>query len=296
MTWLAQRAAYQMPDREANSQQAPSLTAIAYDVRSGAAESVIKGFVEANAGQTALSYRRRLTVTPAGGAPIGSTVKGKARMQPTLLELIRGLAATGGIGFRVLQSGTKLPFDTYVPSDLTSLVRFSVAFHNLTEFEYTESAPTAAFVIAGASGNGTTRTFASMLDGEALVRWPSWRFEKYIDQNQTIDGAELAQAMAEELLSNGPKKTVSISTRDTPQIRFAIDYFVGDKATVELPSFGGVTTVIKDVIREVTVDWSAGSGASVVTQIGSSETTGTNLIAERLRKIRKIISDVNTVD
>lgn len=290
------RLTYQMPGRDATAQNEPITGAHSHDVRSGPAEYVIKGFVEANVGQTALVGRRRLTVTPAGGSPAGANVVGKGRMLPTLLELIRGLAATGRIGFTVKQVGTILRFDTFVPRDRTGTARFGPAFNNVTEFSYNEKAPSASYVVAGASGLMVDRTFQAQLDGEALTKWPSCRFEQFIDQRQTINADELTQAMSEALISGGPTVSVSVATRDTPQIKFGITHFVGDKVTVDLGTFAGRTLLIKDVIQEATLTWSPGGPPTVVTHVGSYEITGTDAVRRRLRQVTKAITDVNTVD
>jgi hypothetical protein len=286
--WIADRVAYQMPNRTAPNQGIPATGAVARDVQTGAAETVIKHYVEANAGQTALAPRRILTVVPVAGAGRGSTVTGSARMRNTLLSLIRGLAGTGGLGFNVRQIGQNLSFDVYTPVDRTGTARFASKLGNLDSFELTETAPAASYVIAGGTGGGTTRIFRDMTDTAAITAWPKTRVERYINQS-TDDPDELDQALAEELLSNGPTTSMAITTRDTPQIQFARDYYIGDRVTVE-PRPG---QVIRDILREVTVTWDPDTGVQAVSRVGSYATTGTNRI---IRLVQRLKAAGGTVD
>ena len=289
--WLADKLAFQMPARTVANQGTPDLGALKFDTRSGAAETVIKGYVEANLGQTAQTARRRVTVAASPPVPRGSTVRKQARMTP-LLDILKDAAAVGGIGFRVKQIGQALVFDCYTPRDRTGTVRFSRLMGNLDAFQLTEAAPTSSFVVAGAVGANTDRVFTSILDDDALAAWPDTRVERYIDQQQTEDADELNQAMLEELVDGGPSTSLAITTRDIPQIQFAKHYFVGDKVTVE-PRPG---QAIREVLREVTVTWTAEDGVQAVTRVGSADTTGTSKTQKRLDKIRKKTSAVNTVE
>ena len=289
--WLADKLAFQMPARTVANQGTPDLGALKFDTRSGAAETVIKGYVESNLGQTAQTARRRVTVAASPPTPRGSTVRKQARMTP-LLDILKDAAAVGGIGFRVKQVGQQLVFDCYTPRDRTGTVRFSRLMGNLDAFQLTEAAPTTSFVVAGAIGVDTDRVFTSILDTDALTAWPDTRVERFVDQQQTEDADELNQAMLEELVDGGPSTSLAITTRDIPQIQFAKHYFVGDKVTVE-PRPG---QAIREVLREVTVTWTAEEGVQAVTRVGSADTTGTSKTQKRLDKIRKKTSAVNTVE
>lgn len=290
--WIASRLAYQMPARTVQNQGTPTTGALTHDRRSGAAEAVVKGFVEANAGQTAQVDRRVVTVAAVASVPRGSIVTGAARMTP-LLDLIRGLAETGGIGFRVKQVGTSLVFDVFTPTDRTTTARFSSALGNLESFEFTETAPSSSYVVSGGQGQGIARAFAASGDSAALVKWPRWRFERFIDQRQADDTQtdEILQARLEELVTGGPQTSLGITTRDTPQTQFGRDYFVGDRVTVE-PVVG---SVVKEVLREVTVTWDP-ERTTVVSRVGTAETTGTSKVIRALRRLTSKAAAVNTVE
>jgi len=131
----------------------------------------------------------------------------------------------------------------------------------------------------------------------ALVKWPGWRVEAYLDQRQaenTADGAaEIEQAMAEELVTNGPVVQLAMQTRDTAQIQFGRDFFVGDRVTVEPPA--GVD-LIQEVIREITVTWTAEDGVTAVSTVGSSEATGTPRMVKLLRRLTRRANAVNNAE
>lgn len=288
--WISSRLAYQMPSRTVPNQGTPTTGALTHDRRSGAAESVVKQYVDANLGQSAQVERRVVTVAPVASTPRGSVVTGAARMTP-LLDLIRGLAATGGIGFGVKQVGTALVFDVYVPTDRTGTARFSSQLGNLESFEFSETAPSASYVVSGGQGQGIARAFAFTEDAPALVEWPRWRMERFVDQRQAEDAAEILQARLEELVTNGPQTSLSITTRDTAQTQFGRDFFIGDRVTVE-PVVGAV---VKEVLREVTVTWTP-ERTSVVSRVGTAETTGTSRIIRALRRLTSKSAAVNTVE
>lgn len=294
--WLAGRVAYQMPDRVATSQGTPTLGANSHDRRSGKAETVMKAYVRANAGGNALAVRECLTVAETRPVPLGNTVRGVARMTP-LMDVLKGLAKTGGVGFGVTQLGENLVFDVYSPTDRTLTARFSTLLGNLDTFQLTETAPSTSYVVAGGQGNMQARVFLDMTDTAALVKWPGWRVEAYLDQRQaenTADGAaEIEQAMAEELVTNGPVVQLAMQTRDTAQIQFGRDFFVGDRVTVEPPA--GVD-LIQEVIREITVTWTAEDGVTAVSTVGSSEATGTPRMVKLLRRLTRRANAVNNAE
>ena len=292
--WIADRLAYQMPDRLATSQGNPSTGSKSHDRRTGPAEVVIKGYVDANVGQAAMTDRRKLTVAAVAATPRGSNVSGVARMTP-LLDLISGLAATGGLGWRVQQSGTTLAFDVYEPADRRGTARFSTLLGNLESFQLDESAPTTSCVVAGGRGELTSRVFRAQVDSEALTAWPGTRVERFIDQRQAEDNAggdaEIDQAIAEELVNGGPTTALAITTRDTNQLQFGRDYYIGDRVTVE-PREGQKIT---DILREITITWTASDGQKAISRVGSATTTGTPRLLRLVRKLTAKQNGTSTV-
>ena len=89
---ISDRLVYPVPGSPANAQ-----TAQAYDSRSGAGETIIKAWVDANAGPGAITIRETGGLRIETDAGQGATIKGSDRMD-NLLTFIQPLAASAGVG------------------------------------------------------------------------------------------------------------------------------------------------------------------------------------------------------
>lgn len=267
---LQDRLAFQVPGQPATTQSAAE-----YDRRSGAAETVIKQYVDLNAGPSAIAARQTAGLVIEADALRGSTVYGVARMTP-LLDLIAPLAETGGIGFRVrFNAAGNLEFQVYVPTDRSASARFGIDLGNLTSVEHTEEAPKASAAIIGGAGEGTARTFRELLDSAAITDW-SIRNEVFVDQAGGSTTAELDQAGTEQLVQGGPTNGLAIEAVDTPNLKFARDYYLGDKVTAE---------DVTDVLRGVTITWTATDGPTTKSTVGTASVTGTKRMINRLAEL-----------
>lgn len=258
-----------------------------YDVRAGKAETIMKQYVDVNIGPNALSQRRELTLEVDKG--LGSTVTGRGRFH-TLLELFQSLALAGGdLGFRVIQVQNQLQFQVYQPADKTKSAFFNPLLGNLADFDYSVEAPEANFVIVGGGGEGVNRILLQKEDSASVLKYG--RIESFIDRRDTEDIAELEQAMIEELVSKGEKKSLSITPIDTPQLMFGRDYNLGDKVSVVLPE-----ETIQDVIREIKITLSP-NGETISPVIGTPESVSGAFSGffNRLNKLAKRVSHIERV-
>jgi hypothetical protein len=276
---LADRLAYQVPASVATSQSATD-----YDRRNGAGETVIKAYVNVNAGPGALAARRTPSMTVDADLGRGATVTGSARMD-NLLTLIQGLATAAGLGFRVVfGTDDTLAFSVFVPVDRSGIAKFGKQLGNLVSYEYVREASKSSDVIVGGTGDGTARIFREIIDTQAQALWGN-RSETFVDRRDTSDTFELDQAGAEEAVTNGPTTAMSIKTVDTPQLMFARDYYLGDRVTVVDP--GAVT----DVLTEVQIEWTADKSPSTTSTVGSKSTQGTSKMITKMNEVaRKIIA------
>lgn len=243
--------------------EAPAQTYAAseYDVRTGAAETAIKEYVDNNIGPSAAAQRRAPAFTIEADAAAGATVTGRARFH-NLLELCQRLALAGGdLGFRVVQSGSGLEFRVYPPVDKTASVIFSPELGNLLEFTYAQEAARINYVIAGGGGEGIARTFAEKGDSSSITTWG--RVEAFLDDRNTTVAAELVQAIDTELDERAEQTALSIRPIDTAAMAFVDDWDLGDKVTVVAGS-----DTIEAVVREVRITLDA-SGEVVVPVVGS---------------------------
>lgn len=263
---LSDRLAFQVPGQPATAQ-----SGAAYDIRTGPGETVIKEFVNLNAGPGAIVARRTPGLIVEVDAAAGGTVTGQGRMTP-MLDLIGPLAEVAGLGFRVVfVSGNQLQLQVYEPADLTGPARFSIALGNLASFEHVQEAAKASAAIVGGEGDGTARVFREVVDADAVTEWGP-RSEVLVDQQSAV-ADELDQAAAEQLTQSGPTNGITIEAIDTPHLQFGRDYYLGDRVTAES---------VADVLRGVTIGWSAGDGASTKSTVGTASVTGTRRMIKRL--------------
>jgi len=266
---IADRLAYQVPTSAAPSQGSDD-----YDNRTGTAETIIKQYVNLNAGPGALAARQVNTLVIETDLARGTSVKGSARMT-NLLTLCQELASAGGLGFRVVfNASDQLEFQVYVPTDRSGSAKFGIELGNLVSYEFTQEASKSSCAIVGGGGDGTARVFREINDTTAQTAWSN-RSETFIDQRDTTDTTELDQAGTQETVDNGPVNGLSIKTADTPNLQFNVSYFLGD--LVSIPKAN-----VTDVLREVEINWTADDGPSTSSTVGTSSTTGTLQMLKKL--------------
>ncbi|MFB4306992.1 siphovirus ReqiPepy6 Gp37-like family protein [Actinomadura sp. GTD37] len=275
---LADRLAYQVPGQSATTTPPTGgQTGAEYDRRTGPGETVIKDYVNLNAGPGALVARRTAGLVIETDAGRGATVIGSARMNP-LPDIIGPLAEAAGLGWRIrFNTDGNLEFQIYVPTDKSADARFGIDLGNLANYEYTEEAPKASVAIVGGSGEGTARTFREITDPDAIADW-SIRNEVFVDQSGAGSTDEMDQAGAEQLVTNGPISGLTIEAIDTPNLAFAKHYNLGDRVTAE---------DVTDVLRGVTIGWTATEGATTKSDVGTASMTGTSRMIRFLADVTK---------
>lgn len=237
---LGSRIVYPTPSAVASSQ-----TASAYYTASGVAETVLRALVNTNAGPGALAARRVAGLTLEGADSLrGGTVKVSARFD-NLLDVLKAGALTGGIGFRIVQVGLDLQYQTYVPDDQSALVRFTTDLGNLRSYSFDLGGPDTTRAIVAGDGEGTARTVVERGNTSAETDW-GVRVETFVDRRDTTDSATLQQAGDEELATGGPAGALSLTPIDSPKARYGHDYRLGTKV---MRAVGGVAGA--DVVREV---------------------------------------------
>ena len=231
----------------------PPYTAFEFDVRTGAAETVMRQYVDLNAGPGAITVRRVPGLTLAADGARGTAVTGRARFTP-LLELLQSLALAGGdLGFRVVQVGLNREFQVYAPADRTGTVVFSPDFGNLSGFDYAEAAAEGNYVYAGDRAEGTARVFVEGEDAASITRWG--RIETFLDRRDTTNTTEIGQAISEELSQRASTVELSLSPTDVEGMRFLVDYGLGDKVTALIDG-----VALEQLVREVSVSLTADAG------------------------------------
>lgn len=222
---LASRVAHPQPGTSV-----PPYSSTAYDTRTGVCSTIMRQYVDVNLGASAVAARKDTRVTSLADPLAGLTVTGNARYQP-LDQLLNDLATqSGNIGYRIRQNGTNLEFQTYVPTDRSNEVIFSVENGTIQDYSYTAEAGSANYIYVGGQGEGTLRTIQEGYDGDSIVRWT--RKETFKDQRDTNDATTLSNSIAEELAAGSDIATVSFTPKDIPQQTYWTHYRPGDKVTV----------------------------------------------------------------
>lgn len=251
----------------------PPYTGQPYDVLSGVASTVMRYYVNYNAGPLANSTRRWAGLVLPADPVLGSTVQGTARFD-VLIDKLKELATQDLLGFRVIQVGTTLEFQVYQTVDRTNTAVFSPLTGTLREFERTSEGGEGNYCIVGGGGEGTARTFYEKGNSEAITAYR--RIEFFRDRRDTTVIAELEQSADQELARSADRLTLNVVPVDTDALSFQTHWNIGDRVSVVLvkESPERVTTVdfvYEDVIREVQIILDENDGETIRPIIGTQE-------------------------
>lgn len=209
-----------------------------HDVRSGYAAHVMAGYVSANIGPAAPPARRgalarRLVVAPV--AHLGPVVTRSARFDQ-LDALLTQVAAVAGMGWRIVQRGDDLVFETHPIDDRTATVRLSVRSGGLASQTVAVSAPGVTHVVVAGQGQLEERTLLLRTSTDSLAAAEAWgrQIERFKDQRQTDDLVELQQAADADLAGDGFTATnvAAVPSDQTAGMRYGVDWHEGDRVTV----------------------------------------------------------------
>jgi hypothetical protein len=266
---IGDRLIYQVPGSAATSQ-----SAFAYDTRTGVGETIIKQWVDLNAGPSALATRSISGLKIETDMGRGATITGSPRMD-NLMTFIQPLAESAGLGFRVaFGTDDTMEFQMFIPQDRSDTAKFGRELGNLTSLEYVQEAPKSSDVVIGGSGLTTARIFRETIDSPSIKTWGA-RSETFFDLNNSADPVEMDQAGTQEMVQNGPVAGLTIKTIDTPYLTFGVDYNLGDQVSV--PEYG-----VTDVLRGVDIEWSSGAAPQTTSTVGTWSRVGTPALIKAL--------------
>lgn len=232
-----------------------------YDVRTGPAETVFKGFMAAAATRLGAPW----SIAPDLGR--GDTITVQARMDKAA-DVLFPLVDQAGIGVTVRQSGTGLVIDCYEPTDWR--IKLSEAGGAITEGSWSLTPPTATRVVLAADGAGTGQHFRALVDATLEAEW-GFVAEQLVDANDLDhldpDFEDLATARMQAALAAANATTgLSLSLTETATFRYGgtNGVHVGDRVTAKLA--GGAT--VTDVLRSASLSWSADNGIQITPVLG----------------------------
>lgn len=258
--WLDQRLVFPNPGASFPA-DGTAFTQTPYsDSRTGAAETVAKAFVTANA-VTRLAIPHFTVATTLSR---GATITYAARMRQ-LLEVVATICTQAGLGFRVKQISGNLVFDVYAIQD--SPVRLSKALGNLTSLKYKVQSPKVTRGVVGGQGEGTARHFIQKSRAASAVGWGVR--EAFLDATDADNDTLLGQRLDTFLEEGAPTAGFSLVPRDTKAMQFGRDYNLGDRVRAQVSS----QAVVADTVRQVNLSHTVADGVVIVPGIGYTEST-----------------------
>lgn len=268
----------------------------ASDIRTGVASTVLRQYVDANAGPGAIAPREIPGLTLAADPVLGATITGNGRWDTDLLQFMQPLAVVGQVGFRVVQVGSVLQFQVYSPTDRTDSVKFAVGLKNLASYVYESTAPDGNYIYVGASGTGTSRVISEYPDSDSIAAWD--RIEgPFTDNRGTSDPVQLAHTGKEALTQHGEQATLSITPIETTTLKYGVNYFLGDKVTVQLDDDVSSTYAtpgqVKDILRSVVIHLTVDGPQTVTPAVG---TPVRNDIAAVFRRMKDLGRRMNNLE
>jgi hypothetical protein len=243
---LADSLAYPQPSNADGASQTE-----AHDVRSGKVETVMHAYVNANIGPSAPAARRKTGLIMGTDGARGPIINQSARF-PVLGNLLTEIALLGQLGFRVVQRGANLVFETYAITDRTAFVRLDVRNGTLSGQKVGISPPGVTRAIVAGQGDLTERQFLQVDNAESIAAEADWgrRIEQFIDQRNTDDWTELQQAGDEALEGAGfTAINVQVVPMEDSQARFGKEWGLGDSLVVIVDDQELKSTVTGYVIK-----------------------------------------------
>ena len=230
----------------------PTTQAVAYDVRTGPAETLLRGYMADNlCDGTAPASRAIAGLTLEGGdLARGASVMGRARFTQ-MGQVLNDIATIGGLGFKIIQQSAGLKFVVYEPQDKSGTVRMDIDNDMLTKTSYGFGAPTATRVVVAGQGEGAEREFAYVTSPEAAAEEVSWgrKIETFKDRRDAGETSELTQNGALIISENGKTVTsLAVVPSDQDTMRYSIDWRLGDIIAVVVEGQELVAIVTEAVI------------------------------------------------
>jgi hypothetical protein len=256
---LARHITYPDPTAAATAQT----TVVAYTATGVNAETVMRSLVNLNAGPGALAARQEPHLQLGVVAGVGTNINESTRFEPLTDVLRRVALAGGGLGFRVREDMhlAQLYFEVYTPSDRSASIRFSRQLNNVRAVKATDTAPSCTAAIVGGDGTGTSRQVVERLNVSGWGRW-----ETFVNQAGAggSDVTEQQQAGDKALVDGGETIVAAVTAVDTATQKFGVNFFLGDKVSVQ----AGTGVQVVDVVSSAHLFGTPADGVQVQPAIG----------------------------
>lgn len=260
---LTERLAYPTPaTADVTAQTQP------YDLRSGAVETVIKEYVDANIGPSAPAERQISSLVIGTDEARGSVAYASARFD-NLHTLIYDLAQVANLGFKIEQDDSDLVFDVYEPTDRSATIRMDVQNQKLSSATYSYGQAKVTRAIVAGQGEAEQRIFIERTSADSLAAEGAWgrRIELFTDRRDTPE-IDVLETAGDEVLADKGKTIVemSVTPSDDQTMVYNKDWFLGDKVTIVANEIEA-TAIVTEVGIQIGSD-GVRVGATVGTPMG----------------------------
>lgn len=225
--------------------------ALAHDDRTDVAESLMHAYVNANIGPGASAGRINPNLVMGDDLGRGTSLSKSARF-PVLGDLLNEIAAHDNLGFRVVQRGSVLSFETYQVQDRSALVRLSLANGEISGQKVSTSAPTATRVIVAGTGSLVGRKFLQRTSADSLAAEVAWgrRIERFLDNRGTDQTTQLNQAGDEVLAAEGSATLdIQVVPAEDSNREYGKDWFLGDQISAEVNGVETKVTAVGAILK-----------------------------------------------
>lgn len=286
------------PDPAHNLTTSISKFLSSYDLRAGAVETLILGYIRSHIGNLAQLDRRLDRLRIPASLNRGGTTQVSGRLD-NLGVLVKDLAEAGNLRVQIThtEDGTGSWLDIVITevADLSANVRFGTADTMstglITDWNYEIGAPTTTRAIVAGGGELADREFLQIDSLPAEALW-GMVTETLIDQRQVAPESadklsELTRAANEALTEGAGPVKVEFTPILGPDLEYRRDVQIGDIVGYDLPGLEPA----KDKIREATTVVSVTDNEpteTVSVVVGTPEATASRDQRQIARSLREI--------
>lgn len=259
-----------------------TLQGVKQDVRTGPAETVLKGYVSANKAHLVDS------ITVATDLARGSTITATATRMAVLADAVLALVDGAGVGVSVKQSGSGLLVDCYTPTVFPHTL--SEQSGTITDWSWSQSDEESTVSIIGGPNENTSREFRRVRDS-ARETALGYSIESFVDARSAENNTQMDEAGTDALAEAGPKSGFKVTLSESKHFRYggASGVRVGDQVTIDV---GGQT--LTDVLREATLTFDRDNGVQIVPAIGERSDDPNKTLLTFLSKLTRGVRELRT--
>jgi hypothetical protein len=199
--------------------------------KSGAGETVLKSFVNEQAGPGAIA-RARTGLTIEADSARGAAWSGQ-RSNRSLLSVCQQIAELTGLQFGIVRTGAyDFEFRVWEPVDRRATVIFAEDRGNMGEPEVIEhQSEVANWVKVGGDDAGDAREFEYVEDAASVALSPQNRRERFVNAVDQEPGAELETRGLQEIDKNRALVEFNFKVLQSPGCLYGLHYELGDYVT-----------------------------------------------------------------